>query len=188
MKKLIAVVLFLSTFGIVPSFADTVTPSASPTPMPTITPTENAVPGSLTFPSSANNQYLDGQIIATIANHGSYSSEIQRGSRRTILSDNLIEAGHLKGQYIGALDGSLYSNPQKTGLFPFDYEAGIRLNVNTIVNNYVTFTPQWAGILGNLEYYVRSGYDFGQDKTHAWFGSVNLALGFGPGAGVTVSQ
>ena len=138
----------------------------------------------VTFPTTAQNSFLNGQVIATILNHGSFSSEIQRGSRRTVLSDNIIEAGHLKGQYIGALDGSLYSDSAKTGLFPFDYEVGARLNISTIVNNYVTYTPQWAAILGNIEAYVRAGYDFGQDKTHAWFGSVNLGFGFGAGAGV----
>lgn len=143
-----------------PAFADT-------------TPTVN-------FPTSAQNAYLNNQVIVTIINHGSFTQEIRKGQKQIILSDNIIEAGHLNGQYVLAVDGSLYQHPGKTGL---DYEAGIRLNLHSIVNRYVGLTPQYQAILGNLEYYPRVGYDFGVDKAHAWIATFNLGLGFGPGAG-----
>jgi hypothetical protein len=134
------------------------------------------------FPTSAQNAYLGNQVIVTIINHGTFTEEYRKGLKQLILSDNIIEAGHLNGQYIVALDGSLY---QKTGATKLDYEAGIRLNLHAIVNRYVTLTPQYQAILGNLEYYPRVGYDFGQDRAHGWIATFNLGLGFGPGAGIS---
>lgn len=134
------------------------------------------------FPTTAENSFLNGQVIATIINHGSFSEEYRKGQKQVILSDNIIEVGHLGSQYIFAADASLYQDPRKTSL---DYEAGVRLNLHALVNRYVTLTPQWQSIVGNIEYYGRVGYDFGQDKDHAWIATFNLGFGFGPGAGVS---
>lgn len=140
-----------------------------------------AIP-SVTFPTTAENSFLDGQLVVTLINHGSFAEEFRKGQKQTILSDNIIEAGHLNGQYIFAVDGSVYQNPFKNAL---DFETGIRLNLHSIVNRYVTLTPEWQSIVGNIEYYPRVGYDFGQDKSHAWIATFNLGFGFGPGAGTT---
>jgi len=134
------------------------------------------------FPTTAQNSFLGGQVIATLTNHGTFAEEYRKGQKQVILSDNFIEAGHINGQYIVALDGSLYQNPAKTGL---DYEAGLRLNLHAIVNRYVTLTPQWQAVLGNIEYYPRVGFDFGRNSTHAWLATFNLGLGFGPGSGIS---
>lgn len=162
MKKI--VVGFLVAFGIFTgkAFADTVT-----------------------FPTTADNSFLDGQIIVTLINHGSFSEEYRKGQKQVILSDNVIEAGHVGGQYIVAADASVYQDPRKTGL---DYEAGLRLNLHALVNRYVTLTPQWQAVLGNLEYYPRVGYDFGADKNHTWIATFNLGFGFGAGAGAGVAK
>jgi hypothetical protein len=135
----------------------------------------------VTFPTTAQNSFLNGQVIPEIINHGTFAEEYRSGQKQVILSDNIIEAGHLNAQYIVGVDVGLYQNPLKTNL---DYEAGVRLNLNSIVNRFVAFTPQWQSILGNLEYYPRAFYDFGQDQAHAWNVSFNLGLGFGPGAGI----
>lgn len=132
------------------------------------------------FPTTAENAYLGDQVIVTLINHGTFSEEYRHGQKQMILSDNVVEVGHINGQYILALDASVYQNPLKTHL---DYEGGLRLNLHSIVNKYVNLTPQWQAILGNLEYYPRVGFDDGQDKEHNWFATFNLGLGFGPGAG-----
>ena len=160
MKKL--VVGFMVTFAMAAAaFADTTPP--------------------VTFPTTAQNAYLNNQIIVTLINHGSFSEEYRHGQKQVILSDNIIEAGHIAGQYIVAADASMYQNPLKTGV---DFEAGLRLNLHAIVNRYVTLTPQWQSVVGNLEYYPRVGYDWGADKAHAWIATFNLGFGFGAGAGV----
>lgn len=135
----------------------------------------------VTFPTTAQNSFLGDQLIVTLINHGSFAEEYRHGQKQVILSDNIIEAGHLAGQYIVAVDASLYQNPGTTSL---DYEAGLRLNLHSIVNRYVTLTPQWQAVLGNIEYYPRIGYDFGTDSAHAWIATFNLGFGFGVGAGV----
>lgn len=135
----------------------------------------------VTFPTTAQNSFLGDQVIVTLLNHGSFSEEFRQGQKQIILSDNVIEVGHVKGQYVAALDGSIYQNPGTTSL---DYEAGLRLNLHALVNRYVTFTPQWQAIVGSLEYYPRVGYDFGVDRAHAWIATFNLGFGFGAGAGV----
>ena len=139
---------------------------------------------SVVFPTTAQNAFLEDEIIVTLINHGTFAEEYRNGQKQIILSDNVIEAGHLNGQYLLALDGSLYQNPSKSGL---DYEAGIRLNLHAIVNRYVTFTPQWQSVFGNLEYYPRFAYDFGPEK-HNWITTFNLGFGFGPGAGVVSAK
>lgn len=137
------------------------------------------------FPTSAQNAYLGNQVILTIINHGTFSEEWRHGQKQMILSDNVVEAGHVGGQYLVALDASLYQNADKTNL---DYEAGLRLNLHALFNRYVVLTPQWQALLGNIELYPRVGYDFGQDSSHVWFATMNLGLGFGPGAGVPSAQ
>lgn len=134
----------------------------------------------VTFPTTADNAFLNGQVIVTLINHGSFAEEYRKGQKQVVLSDNIIEAGHVNGQYVFAFDGSVYQDPRKTGL---DYETGIRLNLHSLVNKYVAFTPEWAAVIGNLEYYPRVGYDFGTDKAHAWIATLNLGFGFGAGAG-----
>jgi hypothetical protein len=134
------------------------------------------------FPPTASTSFLEGQIVAEIINHGTFSEEYRRGEKQIVLSDNIIEAGHLNSQYVAAIDASLYQNPLKTNL---DAEVGLRLNLHALVNRFITFTPAWQTIVGNLEYYPRVGYDFGQDRDHVWFASFNLGLGFGPGAGIS---
>lgn len=135
----------------------------------------------VTFPTTAQNTFLNDQVIVTLINHGTFSEEYRSGQKQVILSDNIVEAGHLAGQYIVAADASIYQNPGKTNL---DFEAGIRLNLHALTNGYINFTPQWKAIIANLELYPRVGYDFGQDQTHAWIATFNFGLGFGPGAGV----
>src|ERR1700674_434468 len=78
----------------------------------------------VTFPTTADNSFLNGQVIVTLINHGSFAEEFRKGQKQVILSDNVIEAGHLNGQYIFAADASVYQNPAKTNL---DFETGIRL-------------------------------------------------------------
>lgn len=143
----------------------------------------DALVSTVTFPTTAQTTFLNEQVIVTLINHGTFSEEYRSGQKQMILSDNIIEVGHLNNQYILAADASVYQDPRKTNL---DYEAGIRLNLHAILNKYVTYTPQWQAILGNIEFYPRVGYDFGQDKSHVWFATMNLGLGFGPGAGVPV--
>lgn len=159
MKKSIAICLLLLTGFVLMSKADT-------TPV--------------TFPTTAQNSFLNGQVIVTLINHGSFAEEFRQGQKQVILSDNVVEAGHIKGQYLLGLDASAYQNPLKSHL---DFEGGFRLNLHAIVNRYVTLTPQWEAVLGNLEYYPRVGYDFGQSDAHSWFASFNLGFGFGVGAG-----
>lgn len=155
MKKLILATIFVTLSKW--SFADTVT-----------------------FPTTAQNSFLNGQVIATIINHGSFSEEYRKGQKQVILSDNIIEAGHLNGQYVLGVTGNVYQNPFKTGL---DFEGTLRLNLHAIVNKYVIFTPQWKDLLSNVEYFGAVGYDFGQNRTYGWIATINLGLGFGPGAG-----
>lgn len=137
-------------------------------------------PEPINWPTTAENSFLGDEVIVTLINHGTFAEEYRHGQKQMILSDNLIEMGHVNGQYLFGIDGSIYQNPLRTGI---DFEAGFRLNAHAIVNKYVKFTPQWQSVFGNLEYYPRVGYDWGQDKTHAWFATFNLGLGFGPGAG-----
>lgn len=132
------------------------------------------------FPTTAQNAFLGNQVIVTLINHGSFAEEFRKGQKQVILSDNVIEAGHVGGQYLLAADASVYQNPALTHL---DYEAGLRLNLHALVNRFVTLTPQWNAVLGNLEYYPRVGYDFGTNNSHAWFATFNLGFGFGVGAG-----
>ena len=132
------------------------------------------------FPTTADNSFLNGQVIVTLINHGSFAEEWRQGQKQVILSDNIVEAGHISGQYLLGLDGSVYQNPDRSNL---DFEAGLRLNLHAIVNRYVTMTPQWEAVLGNLEYYPRVGYDFGQTNAHVWMATFNLGFGFGVGAG-----
>src|SRR5258708_39147838 len=97
-------------------------------------------PVPINWPSSAQTQFLNGQVILTIINHGTFSEEYRSGQKQMVLSDNIIEAGHLNSQYLLALDGSVYQKPSETNL---DGELGIRLNFHSLVNRFITFTPQW---------------------------------------------
>jgi hypothetical protein len=135
----------------------------------------------VTFPTTAQNAYLNDQVVLTLINHGSFAEEYRQGQKQIILSDNFIEAGHIGAQYIVALDGSFYQNPLTSGL---NEELGIRLNLHSFLNRYVTFTPQYNAVLSNLEVYPRILYDFGQSSAHAWNATMNLGFGFGVGAGV----
>ena len=162
MKKIFLLLMWAGLTPIV--YADAITP-----PVP------------VKFPTTAQTSFLNDQIIITLINHGSFVEEYRRGQKQIILSDNVIEAGHLAGQYVVAFDVSAYQDPSKTGL---DAEAGLRLNLHALINRYVTFTPQWQAVLSNLEYYPRVGFDFGQDHAHAWIATFNLGFGFGPGAGI----
>lgn len=165
MKKLIALLAVLLAGPLRPAFAQ---PFAQ-TPV--------------TFPTTAQNAFLGDQIIVTLINHGTFSEEYRRGEKQVILSDNIIEAGHIRGQYILAVDGSVYQDPRQTNL---DFEAGLRLNLHAIMNRYVTFTPAWQTVFGQIEAYPRVGYDFGKDRTHGWIATFNVGLGFGPGSGTPV--
>lgn len=135
---------------------------------------------SVVFPTTAQNSFLNDQVIVTLINHGSFTEEFRRGQKQAILSDNVVEMGHVSGQYIASLDASVYQNPSKSHL---DYEAGLRLNLHALVNHYVSLTPQWNAVIGNIEYYPRVGYDFGADRAHVWIATFNIGFGFGPGAG-----
>ena len=172
MKKIIALLAGL-TFSPMFAHADA-TPVASPTPAPAVI-----------YPTTAQNTFLGGQVVAEIMNHGAFYEEYRRGQKQIIVSDDIIEAGHIASQYLFGLSGNVYQNPVTTGP---DFEAKLKLNLNAVVNKYVTLTPQYEAILGNLQYSVAAGYDFGQNQSHGWIATFDLGLGFGPGAGVAAPQ
>lgn len=127
-----------------------------------------------TVPTTAQNSFFEQQVITTLINHGSIYEEYRRGQKQMVVSDNVIEIGHLKSQYLVGLAANLNSQLKA--------EATLRLNMNALINKYVVYQPEWAW-LSNLEYFPAVGYDFGEGKAHAWIATVNLGFGFGDGAG-----
>lgn len=160
----------------------TPTPTPSPIPTPLAPIISMPAPTPLPYPTTAQNAYLDGQLIATIINHGSFFEEYRKGQKEITLQDDIVEFGNLKGNFIGSVFGGIYQDPTQSNL---GEEAGLKLNLNTLLNNFVTVTPEWAWIK-NIEYAPSVGYDFGQNTKHAWFAAFNVGFGFGPGAGVPV--
>ena len=132
-------------------------------------------------PPVPTNSWLDGEIIARILNHGSSAEQYRKGIKQIVVSDNIIEAGHLNNAYIAGLDASVYQQDNSK----MNTQVGLRLNLHALLLPYLKFTPEWQSLVDQLEFYPRVGYDFAENQTHAWFGSVNVGFGFGPGSGVT---
>ena len=133
----------------------------------------------VTYPTTAQVSFFNQQLITTIINHGTVYEEYRHGQKQMVVSDNVIEFGHVKAQYLFGITANLNSQ--------LNIESTLRFNANALINKYVVYTPAWAW-LSNLEYFPAVGYDWGEGKAHAWIATVNLGFGFGDGAGVPATK
>lgn len=151
MKKIIALCFCLAVVGpLRPAFADNAPPSLN----------------------------LTDQVTAALTQHATFAIEYRHGSKSLILSDNVVEIGKLKGDYVASLDlglnGATLPNQSQQAI---EFTSGLRLNVSTLVKNFVPLKQEWT-FLNHFEYYGRGFYDWARK---AWYGSLNVGYGFGPG-------
>lgn len=133
----------------------------------------------LLFTSQAKAEILGEQILAALTTHGTVSAEYRHGSKTLTVSDSIVEIGKLKKDYVAALDlginGATVPGEADSSI---QGSVGFRVNAHTLVRNFVPIKQEWKFLSDNFEYYGRAYYNI---STDAWYGSINVGYGFGPG-------
>lgn len=117
------------------------------------------------------------QIDAALLNHVETLTQFTTdGEGRVALLDSVFQIGKFNNDYlVGAQAGYSVSSKDAANETPSGYLVGVSLHLNSIVKQFVSFSPNWT-FLNSLEY--GPGYYYSFADHHA-YGAFNVGLAFG---------
>lgn len=122
--------------------------------------------------------FLQGNAVLAVTQHGSLSYEYgERSTKNISLLDNVAEAFKLKDSYLLSADAGIdgATAPQE-GQTSIGWTAGIKINLNSLVNKSIQVAPEWT-FIKSLEYSVRYAYSSSLRKVRP---TLVISYGFGP--------